>query len=544
MNISFLNKIILTIIIIPIFSIKLSAQKFKLTSIYTDKYYYNATLKDNTILLGTSDGVFKYQQNSEMVLLDKDLKNGIVYDNNVIKSYNPKGSSEYNYLLPEELISKNVVTFKNNNLLFLFTKGKMLVYSLFYFQFENIGSTRSFSDNYIGTYDGVYYKNKKIKQPSYTSGYIKEYETETFICYDGVYRISKKDSLTTNFLSYNSLSTLIFGKELGRTENILKIKKNVFLLTSSIGLYLIDFNIKKSKLLLKNQGSNYRFLSYDTNGINGRVSFFDDTKEYTYNTDTQAIKQFTVYEEPVVDIYSISDSQKFLLTNHTLSFKNSYDDRKNYILLENLDQPHNVGLFKNIIYVTTNNGLNCYDLSLGKAYYNVIIDEFNSRAHYVKNDTLMLGSINGYYKFSIDDLRMQLKTLPIFKKSETKLKYNYSIIFVVIFTLVLVVFNYIFIKIFKKRSSQNNFNQVPVPTLKKEIEIFIIENINIISIDLICDEFNLSSIKLYQIMKPHKPGNFIRIKRMQLVKRMRNKGLSEYLISKKTGFSISYLKKI
>ena len=37
-----------------------------------------------------------------------------------------------------------------------------------------------------------------------------------------------------------------------------------------------------------------------------------------------------------------------------------------------------------------------------------------------------------------------------------------------------------------------------VPTLKKEIESFIIVNINTISIDLICEEFNLGGKECYE----------------------------------------------
>ena len=104
------------------------------------------------------------------------------------------------------------------------------------------------------------------------------------------------------------------------------------------------------------------------------------------------------------------------------------------------------------------------------------------------------------------------------------------------------ILNYIYINFLKKRISKPN--EIISPSLKKEIENYIVGNLNIVSLELICDEFNLSHTKLYQIMETEKPGNFIRLKRMQTVRAMRKKGLSDGLISKKTGFSVSYLKKI
>lgn len=541
MYFSFYLKKNITIFFLLFLSIKSTSQEYYLTSVYTDKYYYNATLKEDIILLGTSEGVFKYNK-EEITFVTQEIRGGIIYNDNQLKKFIPIKNNQFNYLLPDELVSKNVVTFKNKNLLFLFSKGKLIVYHLSHYQFEAIGSTRSFSDNFIGTYNGIFFKNKKLKNPIYTSGYIREYDSETFICYDGLYRINKKDSVITDFISYSSLSTAIFDKELGRTEDILRIKPNEFLLTSSLGLYLINFKKKESKLLLKNSGSNYRFLRYDSNGVNGRVVFFNDNKEYTYNTETKIVQEINTFSEPVEDVFSISDNQKLILTKNKLFSKNSFNNSKDYILFDNLIQPHNVGLFKNIVYVTSNSGLNCYDLTNSKVYHNVIVDEFNKRAHYIKNDTLMLGSINGYYKLSIEDLQSQIETSISRLRKTTKTASNANLIFHLTFAIVLMILNYIYINFLKKRISKPN--EIISPSLKKEIENYIVGNLNIVSLELICDEFNLSHTKLYQIMETEKPGNFIRLKRMQTVRAMRKKGLSDGLISKKTGFSVSYLKKI
>ena len=45
-------------------------------------------------------------------------------------------------------------------------------------------------------------------------------------------------------------------------------------------------------------------------------------------------------------------------------------------------------------------------------------------------------------------------------------------------------------------------------------------------------------------MGAKKPGEYIKEVRMELVKELRKKGLSNYEISKQTGFSVSYLRQL
>ena len=61
---------------------------------------------------------------------------------------------------------------------------------------------------------------------------------------------------------------------------------------------------------------------------------------------------------------------------------------------------------------------------------------------------------------------------------------------------------------------------------------------------MLCEEFNLTVNLLYNILGNKKPGEIIRKERLKIVKKMRRQKVSEEIISKATGFSISYLKKI
>lgn len=81
-------------------------------------------------------------------------------------------------------------------------------------------------------------------------------------------------------------------------------------------------------------------------------------------------------------------------------------------------------------------------------------------------------------------------------------------------------------------------------TTKDKIEAFIKLNIQNVSVELICETFNLPVNALYKTLGNVKPGEIIRNERLKIVKKMRREKASEEEIAKATGFSISYLKKI
>ena len=97
----------------------------------------------------------------------------------------------------------------------------------------------------------------------------------------------------------------------------------------------------------------------------------------------------------------------------------------------------------------------------------------------------------------------------------------------------------IFLLYFKKSHNTKNKKE-----LYKEIDLFISQNLATVSIQLLLDHFKISNTELYKIMSEKKPGDYIRAKRMKKVKELRSLDASEKEISERTGFSVSYLKKI
>ena len=94
-------------------------------------------------------------------------------------------------------------------------------------------------------------------------------------------------------------------------------------------------------------------------------------------------------------------------------------------------------------------------------------------------------------------------------------------------------------KIIKKLNQSDS-----VLDLEKDIKTYIHQNISNVSVDSICNEFNVSTNRLYKIMNNQKPGKYIQQQRIKLVRSLRAQNLSENEIHKKTGFSVSYLKQL
>ena len=94
------------------------------------------------------------------------------------------------------------------------------------------------------------------------------------------------------------------------------------------------------------------------------------------------------------------------------------------------------------------------------------------------------------------------------------------------------------------KTGEGTLEEILEDDIKYKIEKFIDLNLNEVSIEKIKNEFKLSNYTLYNIMDRKNPGEIIRRKRLFLVKNLRKQGVPEKEISKKTGFSLNYLRNI
>ncbi len=261
---------------------------------------------------------------------------------------------------------------------------------------------------------------------------------------------------------------------------------------------------------------------------------------YTYFPDTDKLVNLRSFNNKIIDILNFDNDMCFVLLEDRLLTINLKDENYKYLIFEKLELSNNVGRFKNFIYVTSDFGLSLYNLNSSQFKHLVIKEEFNSKANFSNKDTLFLGSVNGLYKLNHSKLVELFNTSKYFKSGDKIIiSKNYLIVTFIVLLIIFSVLFYFIAKIIKAKLAYAQ-NEIDSITVRKYIQ----NNLNTVTVKSICQHFNMPLNKLYSYMERQKPGEMITEERMKLLKRLRLNGENENLISKKTGFSISYLRQI
>jgi hypothetical protein len=210
-------------------------------------------------------------------------------------------------------------------------------------------------------------------------------------------------------------------------------------------------------------------------------------------------------------------------------------------LVENLIGNHHIIPFNNQLLITSNDGLSTYNLDTREWIPNLIRDEFNHRAIYTTPSFFFLGTIHGYYQLT----KAQIEQLISQRQEEIKLEvepsydiHTQEIIYGLVALCVLLLTLSIYLITRTKTSSIDNRAKAA------EIIAYIDANLKDVTIVNICHEFKINPLQLNDILGNDKPGELIRTKRLDLVRKMRRDRRREEDIAQVTGFSVSYLKKI
>ena len=167
-----------------------------------------------------------------------------------------------------------------------------------------------------------------------------------------------------------------------------------------------------------------------------------------------------------------------------------------------------------IFFISGDEGLSIYDLSLSQLYNHVVIDEFNRGAVFKTDNTISLGSIHGVYRFENIDLLVD-SIYSDFITSEAGTSGDSILILVAIalgfFALIYVV---------KKRRRSYN-NQEMVLAIQKYIDA----NLNKVDVVAISEKFNVDNNLLYHLDPNFKPGDYIKQKRKEKAMELFAKGL-------------------
>lgn len=526
-------------------SLKAQNLDYEMDYFNNSSFFYNSIVFNNNLYVGSKDGIFELKEN-ELTLYDSSVKGPIRIEGPEIKEGSVVLSLRYNNLLPAYLKNdpSNVTSYGNN--IYIISNGKLFVFTKNAFKKESVGSVRSISENYIGTYNGVIKKEDNSKIISYTNSYIREFDQATFICWDGLYYITGSTSKDFNNPIYEGIS--IGDSLLGKANDIVEINHPNYILSTDKALYSLNAE-NETVQKISDQYRNLNFANYPIFIKDKSLSFVLFSHEniiYSLDKKSSEINELYTFNSPVISfLYGSAEVMYVLLEDRLVKFNPAKNEKK--VVLDNLTLVNDVGVFKNFVFVTSDEGLHLFDVSSGLFAKNVLRTELNKKAFYVNEDNLYLGGVSGLFTFEITDLtNFFLKKIndPDTKESSfLAFAENLKWPLILLLIGVLITTNLFFFKKYRTLQLKPTV-QVYDNELKYDIEQFIEENLSDINIEKLKSAFKLSNYALYNAMDRINPGEVIRRKRISLTKKLRKQGVSELEISKQTGFSLSYLKKI
>ena len=523
----------------------LNGQNFEINKILSNNYIHNIVSNEKGVYIGTSDGIFVVDEAYNLKLFNAKIKGAINQNFEPVNASLIRYTSSYNELLPKFYQNNSVSAVKQDDHLLLVSRGKLFAYKKTFYSFESTPSVRSISSNYLGTYGGIFKNGAKLEYPTYSSGKIREFDNKTFICYDGLYLVDDNGN-ATDFKSfeYTSLERQSsFQYEIGLIRDIIYIKKDTYVLFSTRGVYLFELSNKKLTPM------------YELESQDDFVEFIDHVKSLgIYFFNKNSIYKLDVKERNIELIKRLDFSIKFLTIDkkkginklYVISTSNkllSYEYVGNKWVMQELcnlnPSSHSIYNVNNYLLIAGNNGLDVFDLTSGKFFKNVIPDELNKYAFYSDKNEVKLGGVYGIYKFNTEDLKSNFNTPnEPNQKTNTEKAFSYEVIFILL--LIILVLVVLLVLKTKNNTAKSKNNDLKL----KEIDRYIESNISSVSLKELTDHFDLKVHDIYEIMEGIKPGKYIRDKRMKIVNKMRKEGASTEDISQKSGFSISYLKKL
>ncbi len=517
-----------------------------LNTVYSNPFFYNVlTNKAGTIYAGTSEGVFeidgtnlkRYNQQKGYITLDK--KGDPVINKEGLRNYFER---KYSYLLPFPELAREEYHAGTLEHFYICAGGRIYIFAIVPYTLSyDHHSIRTISENFVGTYSGIYLKGNKLKKifPSFTDGYIREIEGYAYVCYDWllkvdpeIIRTGKIDSVGTGVqpINCNQLvqfrdafrSNLTGNFYYASVTDLLKKGKN----DSIESIYNSKTKIREVVLIGENKS-----LLYFSDGAYIIVADLNNDK-----VDT--LHQLTA---EVVD-GSITGRNIYVLTNEGLYvIKTDKEIEK----LTNLYQAHTLELISATeLVISTNTGLFSFN-TVSKTLSTLISGiEFNAKALFKKGDLLQVGSTNGLYTININDLDQLITKNKAIEKKETLPIYVIIVLFVAI-TIILVL---VFLLIRSRNKlviAAEEIKELNMDSLDRaKIEQYIRENLTTVSIKSITNHFDTNISHVYKLISPDKPGSIIQKLRIEKLVELKNAGKTVAEIAEATGLSTSYVVKI
>ena len=516
-------------------------ESFTFKKIISEKIFYNIILIDDEIYIGSNKGVYIIDKLNEDLSL---VKNSIIGPVNSNLEYDESHRIEF-ISPPRDLTEKynfSVTDYLyNGNKLYVISKGDLLIFEAHPYKFNAVGSVRSITKNSLGTYSGVYINENKL-EVKYTDGQIREFDSISFVCYNGL--ISYKNGVE-KILYNNSNAKINNDATYGRISDIFHIGEHNYILIS--GDKLSSLNGDNGIYKYNYKSNNFEFVYTSEKNVipvknkiynrikNSKEFHFIDNDNY-YSLDLIDFSVSLIHRAistKIIDILedSVDGTIFFAITenNKLLKLEIDYDGLKVIKSIRMNNSAHTITDMGEILFISGNNGLSFFDKNSEKIFDNIIIDEFNKGAFYKSGDNVSFGSIHGIYEF--ENVSKFKTTNFINNYLEPKKDQNLLLYFFIFVSI-----SSIFIT-FALRKKRNVSNEEVISNIK----IYIEKNLKNVTLDLIQDKFGLDYYELNSLNKNFKPAKHIKREREKTANKMFLNGESFENIASKTGYSVSYL---
>ena len=508
---------------------------------FNDRIYYNV-VRDNKgeVFVSSNEGVFQVE-GSELKKVNGNSGYIILKKGDLLQSKftDEETNSRYNHLLPDYYKSFKHFSRERAPFIYLVCNHSLFIYEVSdYKTYLPNSSVRAFSANSIGTYSGIYCYGKKIAIPDYTSGHIREHDSTFYICYDGLAIYKPNDSIRL-FKRDLTGETRLGDQSVGFARDIFKMNDGRFLLATTKGLYLVNSTFTSVQKIYEEASKNgTEIIHVDQLPETLVVTFSVNNSLYQYSLLDEELINLSRLTKSIEDGFKTEDNNQdryILLTDSELYMVTK--DSKELVVSNEFSGAYSILPYdRTKVLITTIDGAFILDLISKKETKIFEGLEFNRRALIKTADSIKMGTINGYVSLSKDQMESMIKKVDSFNEAERRSTLFITIIWILT-AVSLVSIGFYLISLKRKLPDTNRI-------ALHEVEAFIDDNLNRVTIGTITNHFNINLKELYALTFPDKPGKLITKKRMDLVKTLLKQDKDLVHISELTGFSVSYLKKI
>lgn len=506
-----------------------------LEEIHNQDIFYNFIFYQDELYLGSNKGIYKIDQSGsrDMTLYDQTVVGRINPDLTLSRTFNPD-FIERPVQLPEFYPNTITDIAYQGNRCYVITRGKLLIYHSPLYSFSPHRSVRSISNNGLGTYRGVYINGEKLNKISYTDGQIREFGDLTMVCYNGLLKYKDNEEVVI----YDNDNSVLADAKYGHIRDIFSIGNSKYLLISTKGIYEYDeqssvfdllYACEKKIITIKNKID-------DRIKDRGKFDFIDNGKYISLDVHAKGFDIVdNAVDEKIVDALECAiDGRFFYVITEDARFLKYIrsPDGLDLVTQMILDSPaHTIMDVEDIIFIAGNSGLSVYHRIKNQIARDIIIDEFNSSAVYKSSSEISFGGIHGVYTFNnLNQLDKEL----VFKDYE--IDNNGSLLLGGVVSSLLLCIGFITFR-FRKKTIVSDEQMI------SRIKRFINLNLPSVTLKMLELELDLDYNELNSLSKNFKPAKYIKERRGAIAKEMllADELISE--VSKKTGYSETYIVK-